>query len=114
MYTTYVMTKVTNYEAKASGHFVRIFDREIEMFDVTIIAHGFHMDKRDNKQVVNLKDCKCTCNKWQSFGIPCSHVLAVCAHARIDSWQYVDKYYTMDAYVGHYTPKIFPIPHEAY
>ena len=63
MYITYAMTKVTNYEAKASRHFVRIFDQETEMFDVTTTVHGFHMDKRDNKQVVNLKDCKCTCNK---------------------------------------------------
>ena len=54
-------------------------------FDVTIAAHGFHMDKGDNKQVVNLEDCKCIYNKWQSFSIPCSSVLTVCAHARIDS-----------------------------
>ena len=108
------MTKVTNYEAKASGHSVRIFNRETEMFDVTTTAHGFHMGKGDDNQVVNLKDCKCTCNKWQSFGIPYSHVLVVCAHARIDSWQYVDKYYNIDAYTRCYTPKFFPIPHEAY
>ena len=61
MYTTYVMTKVTIYKAKASGYSIRIFDQETEMFDVTTATHGFQMDKGDNKQVVNLKDCKCTC-----------------------------------------------------
>ena len=53
-------------------------------------------------------------NKWQSFGIPCSHVLAVCAHARFDSWQYVDRYFTMDAYARCYAPQFFPIPHKLY
>ena len=37
-------------------------------------------------------------------------MLDVCAHARIDSWQYIHRYYAMDAYA----PKFFPIPHEAY
>ena len=63
MYTIYVMTKVTNYETKASGHSVSICHRENEMFEVTTATHGFHMDKGTNKQIVNLKDDKCSCNK---------------------------------------------------
>ena len=114
MYTLYAMTNVANYESKASGHSVSIFHRENEMFEVTTAAHGLHMDKGKNKQIVNLKENKCSCNKWQSFGIPCSHVLDVCAHATIDSWQYVDKYFTMDAYARCYAPQFFPIPHKSY
>ena len=52
MYTIYVMTKVANYGTKASGHFVSIFHRENEMFEVTTTAHGFHMDKGKNKQLL--------------------------------------------------------------
>ena len=74
MYTTYVMTKVTNYEAKASEHSVRIFDREVEMFDMTIAAHGFHMDKEDNKQVVNLK----TTNVNVTSGNPLASLAYMC------------------------------------
>ena len=48
------------------------------MFDVTTATHGLHMDKGDNKQVVNLKDYKCTCNMWQLFGIPCAYCLCSC------------------------------------
>ena len=79
------MTKVANYEANANGHFVSIFHRENKMFKVITIAHGFHMDEGGHRQIVNLKDAKCSCNKWQSFNIPYSHRLAVCAYARIDS-----------------------------
>ena len=80
MYTTYVMTKVANYEAKASGPSISIFNRENEMFDVTTAPH-----KGNNKQIIKLKDGKCNCNNWKSSGIPCSHMLAVCAHARVDN-----------------------------
>ena len=52
MYTIYAMTKVANYETKASGHSVSIFHRENEMFEVTNAAHGFHMDKGKNKQLL--------------------------------------------------------------
>ena len=45
MYIIYVMTKVANYETKASGHSVSIFHRENEMFELITIAHGLHMDK---------------------------------------------------------------------
>ena len=59
---------------------------------MTTAPHGFHMDKGNNIQVVKLKEGTCTCNKWESFGIPCSHVLAISACSRIDSWQFVDKH----------------------
>ena len=41
MYTIYAMTKVANYETKASGHFVSIFHRDDEMFKVTTATHEF-------------------------------------------------------------------------
>ena len=41
-------------------------------------------------------------------------MLVVCAHAMIDSWQFVDKYYRMDVYGCCYTPQFNLIPHQAY
>ena len=38
----------------------------------------------------------------------------VCARARIDSWQFVDKHYRMDVYGCCYIPQFNPIPHQAY
>ncbi|KAJ9672503.1 hypothetical protein PVL29_025922 [Vitis rotundifolia] len=114
VYTTYAIEKFRRAEAKASGHTVTIFHRIQQTFEVITALHGFHMDKGRNKQVVKLNEGTCSCNKWQSFGIPCSHVLAVSAHMRIDSWQFVDKYYRMDAYASSYAPEFNPIPHESY
>ena len=55
MYTIYAMTKVSNYETKVSGHFVSIFHRENEMFEVTTATHVFHMDKgkKNNKLLIS-------------------------------------------------------------
>ena len=72
------------------------------------------MDKGHNKQVVKLNEGTCSCNKWQSFGISCSHVLAVFDNMRIDSWQFVDKYYMMDTYASSYEVELNPFPHEDY
>ena len=91
MYIAYAVNKFTIVEAKASGHTMSIISRNNQMFELIIALHGFHMNKGHNKQVVKLNEGTCSCNKWQSFGIPCSHVLAVCAHMRIESWQFVDK-----------------------
>ena len=41
-------------------------------------------------------------------------MLVICARARIDSWQFVDKHYRMDVYGCCYTPQFNPIPHQAY
>ena len=114
LYTSYAINKITKYQSRANGHTANIFHRSNEIFEVTTAPHGFHMDKGNNIQIVKLKERTCTCNKWQSFGIPCSHVLAVCARARIDSWQFVDKHYRMDVYACCYTPQFNPIPHQAY
>ena len=92
------MSKFRRAKAKVSRHVVTIFHRINQTFEVITALHGFHMDKGRNKQVVKLNEGTCSCNKWQSFGIPCSHVLAICAHMRIDSWQFIEKYYRMDVY----------------
>ncbi|KAL6335098.1 hypothetical protein AAG906_026478 [Vitis piasezkii] len=45
---------------------------------------------------------------------PIIKINVVCAHMRIDSWQFVEKYYRMDAYPNNYTLEFNPIPHESY
>ena len=91
-----------------------IFHQINQTFEVTTTLHGFQMNKGCNKQVLKLNEGTCSCKNWQSFSIPCSHVLAVCAHMRIDSWQFVEKYYRMDAYANNYTLEFNLIPHESY
>ena len=105
------MSKFRRAKAKASRHIMTIFHRINQTFEVITALHGFHMDKGRNKQVVKLNKGTCSCNKWQSFGIPCSHVLAICAHMRIDNWQFIENYYRMDVYTSSCASEFNLIPH---
>ena len=64
LYTSYVINKITEYESRARVHTVKIFHRSNEIFEVTTAPHGFHMDKGNNIQIVQLKERTCTCSKW--------------------------------------------------
>ena len=114
VYTAYAINKFRRTEAKASGHTVTIFHRIHQTFEVITTLHGFHINKGHNEQVVKLNEGTCSYNKWQSFGIPCSHVLAVCAYMRINGWQFFEKYYRMNVYANNYAPEFNLIPHESY
>ncbi|KAK9149126.1 hypothetical protein Scep_007883 [Stephania cephalantha] len=88
-YTKYVMDKLTENEKSARRHQTG--------------RHGDRMHKGNNTQVVILKDRVCSCNKWQSFGFPCSHVLAACAFIRVSYAQFIEPYYRIDVYAECYS-----------
>ena len=111
--TVYAIDKLRRTRDKTGGHTMTIFHRIHQTFEVITTLHGFHIDKGRNKQVVKLNECTCSYNKWQSFGIPCSHVLAVCAHMRKNSWQFVEKHYKNNAYASSYASEFNLIPHES-
>jgi hypothetical protein len=50
----------------------------------------------------------CTCQKPQLTGIPCSHVLACCAHSSIDSNGYVAPYYLAEELMKSWAPEFEP------
>lgn len=90
---------------RASGHHVRLFDRNTLVFEVTTMKHG---QKGGNKQIVQLHDHICTCNKWQTYHIPCSHVLACCANVGLQYTSFIDDCYKLEnarkVYAGHFQP----------
>ncbi|XP_075665165.1 uncharacterized protein LOC142634789 [Castanea sativa] len=61
----------------------------------------------DHTHGVNLLQRTCTCQKWKSNKIPCSHDIAVCIRYRHDAEQYIDLCYSVDALFRSYAP-IFP------
>ena len=63
LYTSYAINKITKYESRASGHTIKIFHHSNEIFEVITTSYGFHMDKGNNIQIVNLKERPCTWNK---------------------------------------------------
>jgi hypothetical protein len=72
------------------------------------------MERGGNKQVVSLQEKMCSCEKWQCYGFPCSHVMAVCAFNNIDSDELISDYYRLHVYARCYEKEFAPIPHEQY
>ncbi|CAH1427413.1 unnamed protein product [Lactuca virosa] len=106
-HTPHVIAKQVALMAKASAHSLRSFNREKGIFEL-ITQRG------RNVQVVNLEQKTCTCGKWEAFKYPCSHVLSACAKLSLNSWQYVDKCYSIVYYCATWASEFSPLPHEAY
>lgn len=103
-------TKILNrWKERASGHHVKVFDRETWVFEVTTMKRG---QKGGNQQIVRLMERICTCNKWQTYHIPCSHVLACCANQNIQHTSLVSEWYRLDNARKVYATPFEPLPHE--
>lgn len=87
----HVVAKQVALMSKSSAHSLRSFNRLKGIFELIT-------QKGRNVQVVNLEQKTCTCSKWEVFRYPCSHVLSVCANLSLNSWQYVDKFYSIEKY----------------
>ncbi|CAK8534128.1 unnamed protein product [Lathyrus sativus] len=86
---------------KANTHAITVFDRHRQTFSVQEIMD--HNEGRPNlSYAVSLNRCWCDCGKYQAFRLPCSHVIAECAHARQDAYGYLSDVYkvinVMNAY----------------
>ncbi|KAL6888818.1 hypothetical protein ACP4OV_009844 [Aristida adscensionis] len=64
----------------------------------------------DSVNVVNIDTGECTCRKWQVYGIPCSHAIAVFDRTDQCSFDYCAKYFTTECYRLTYAMSINPIP----
>ena len=106
-YTPHVVAKQVAFMSKASAHFLRSFNRAKGIFEL-ITQRGRSV------QVVNLEEKTCTCGKWEIFKYHCSHVLGACAKVSLNSWQYVDRCYSIVEYCATWASEFSPLPHEAY
>ncbi|KAL4588296.1 hypothetical protein LXL04_001180 [Taraxacum kok-saghyz] len=77
--------------SKSTAHSLRSFNREKGLFELITQRGG-------NVQVVNLEQKTCSCGKWEALHYPCSHVLGACAKLSLNSWQYVDRCYSISSY----------------
>ncbi|KAK9088678.1 hypothetical protein Scep_027760 [Stephania cephalantha] len=79
-------------------HQANLINRDTGEFEVLAGRHGDRMHKGNNTQIVIMKERKCSCNKWQSFGFPWLHMLAACAFIRVNSSRFIEPYYRIDVY----------------
>ncbi|XP_074378130.1 uncharacterized protein LOC141719437 [Apium graveolens] len=104
------VTKILNkWKERASGHHVKVFDHDNWVFEVNTMKCG---QKEGNQQIVRFMERICTCNKWKTYQIPCSHVLACCANQKIQYTSLVSEWYMLDNARKVYATPFQPLPHE--
>ncbi|XP_074327034.1 uncharacterized protein LOC141664975 [Apium graveolens] len=108
-FTKYATKILNKWKERASGHHVKVFDHDNWLFEVTTMKRG---QKGGNQQIVRLMERICTCNKWQTYQIPCSHVLACCANQKIQYTTLVSEWYRLDNARKVYATLFEPLPHE--
>lgn len=59
--------------------------------------------------IVNLDKMTCTCNFWELVGIPCRHVVAAMGFINQNPEDFVDQYYSREAYELCYSFSVSPI-----
>lgn len=99
--------------AKANTHLVTMFDRQKGWFSVQETMD--HNEGRPRGYYrVELDRGWCDCGKFQALCMPCSHVLASCAHARSDPSQHISPIYGVNSLLNVYSRSFSVIATEDY
>ncbi|KAL0333846.1 UNVERIFIED_CONTAM: hypothetical protein Sangu_1540800 [Sesamum angustifolium] len=64
--------------------------------------------------VVKLKHKTCSCGKWGTHGIPCSHAIQVSRHFGVNASNFIPQYYSIRAYRKTYQGRFEPLYGEEY
>ena len=101
-------------QEKAKGHTVTRFDRNKGVFDIRPHPNLSSLYRGDHTHQIKLQEGTCTCGKWKMLKIPCSHVIACCAHQNIDVRQYIDLCYKLTEQLANYSKSFEPVKDEPY
>ncbi|KAK4382643.1 hypothetical protein Sango_2851900 [Sesamum angolense] len=82
-------------QAEAVHHIVENFDynqQSASVLTLRLTGQGSHT------YVVKLKHKTCSCAKWGTHGIPCSHAIQVSRYFRVNASNFIPQYYSIRAY----------------
>ncbi|KAH7842307.1 hypothetical protein Vadar_003834 [Vaccinium darrowii] len=114
-FSLYAKKKYDRWNENALGHTVIVFDRAAGLYEVHTPMNPTSPYKGNHKHIVQLPLRRCTCNKFQLWKIPCSHVIAVCSKMSIDPRQFFSKYWSVDTTISMYGSLTFkPLPDVPY
>lgn len=75
---------------------------------------GYEVVEGVDRHVVNLARKKCTCRTWDLTGIPCPHAIKALEHDKIEPLNEMHWWYSKEAYLLVYQPKIQPVRGEKF
>ncbi|KAH9615268.1 hypothetical protein KSS87_003641, partial [Heliosperma pusillum] len=99
---------------KGAYHKVVSFDHVGGLYQVTTRRGSRNVSRGSHLHTVDLSKRTCTCNKFQTYKYPCSHVYAVCKKMKLNASQFVEISYTTREHLASYASKFQPLKDEAY
>ncbi|KAK4404539.1 hypothetical protein Sango_0822500 [Sesamum angolense] len=93
-------------QAEAVHHIVQKFDynqQSASVLTLSLTGQGSHT------YVVKLKHKTCSCGKWGTHGIPCSHAIQVSRHFGVNASNFIPQYYSIRAYRKTYQGRFEPL-----
>jgi hypothetical protein len=70
----------------------------------------FEVEEGIRQYVVDIRNRKCGCRRWQMIGIPCAHAHSAITFHGHHPEDYVDPRYTIETHKKAYAPLIYPMP----
>ncbi|XP_074284192.1 uncharacterized protein LOC141608748 [Silene latifolia] len=113
-YSPKITTLLEENCQKGAYHKVVAFDHVGWVYQVTTRRGSRPMSHGNHLHTVDLSKRTCTCNKFQTYKYPCSHVYAVCKKKGLNATQFVDIAYSTGEHLASYASKFHPLKDEAY
>ena len=64
----------------------------------------------ENHNAISLCMRKCSCRRWEVYGLPCKHASATIIQTDANVHRYIDQHFTVNSYQYVYIELIYPIP----
>ncbi|XP_071722298.1 uncharacterized protein [Rutidosis leptorrhynchoides] len=101
------MEQFERYRMRARNHKVKKIRSDEFKYSVRTALHGPGSGR--NKYTVRFGQCKCTCGKWETYRIPCSHAIAVAATIEYDLMDLVAPCYKTEGWKKQFGGELNPV-----
>ncbi|XP_059310910.1 uncharacterized protein LOC132062342 [Lycium ferocissimum] len=100
-----------HHRRKAERHRMTKYDVVQRVYEVRT---GYYDGKGGNKHIVTERTRSCTCSKWQTYHMPCSHAVKCFKRMVINVTDYVAGEYKVVNYLKAYSGHFHPLGNQAY
>jgi len=105
------MRRFERSRRRAQWHSFLQYDHERGVFEVKTAIRGH---RGNNLQTVNENRRLCSCGKWTIYHMPCAHALKCFQQVGYGATNYIDRQYSVAAYIDTYSGKLQPLGAEHY
>ncbi|XP_070016979.1 uncharacterized protein [Nicotiana sylvestris] len=106
-----LMRRFEKYKRRAHWHLFLQYDHDRGIFEVKTTIRG-HCG--NNLQTVNEASRLCSCGKWTIYHMPCTHALKCFQQVGLGATNYIDRQYSVAAYLDTYSGQLQPLGVEHY